>query len=61
MASRRGELRADDARGGGGGRREQVRWPRHITLFEARSRLYRNEILQPKTHSAAIFKIYNIV
>ena len=35
-------------------------WPRHITLFLARSRLYRNEIVQPNTHFAAFFKTYKI-
>ena len=38
--------------------RSTRRWPRHITLFSARSRLYRNEILQPKAHFATFFKIY---
>ena len=38
-----------------------VDWPRHITLFQARSRLYRNEILHPNTHFSAFFKIYRTI
>ena len=34
--------------------------PRHITLSEARSRLYRRRFLQPNSHFAAFFKIYKI-
>ena len=30
-------------------------------FWRARSRPYRNEILQPNTHFAAIFKIYKII
>ena len=38
------------------------RWtsPRHITLSEARSRLYRHRSLQVNNHFAAFFKIYKI-
>ena len=33
---------------------------RHITLSEARSRLYQRRFLQPNSHFAAFFKIYKI-
>ena len=34
--------------------------PRHITLSEARSRLYQRRFLQPNTNFAAFFEIYKI-
>ena len=34
--------------------------PRHFTLSEARSRLYRRRSLQVNSHFAAFFKIYKI-
>ena len=34
--------------------------PRHITLSEARSRLYRRRFWPPNNHFAAFFKIYKI-
>ena len=40
--------------------RYQPRSCRHITLSEARSRLYQHQILQPNTHFAAFFEIYKI-
>ena len=42
-------------------RRDRARWPRHITLFWARSRLYRNETLQPNTHFFRFFEIYKTI
>ena len=35
-------------------------WPRHITLSEARSRLYQHRFWPPNSHFAAFFKIYKI-
>ena len=35
--------------------------PRHVTLSEARSRLYQRRSLQVNSHFAAFFKIYKIV
>ena len=35
-------------------------WWRHITLSEARSRLYQHRFLQPNSHFAAFFKIDKI-
>ena len=37
-------------------RSQQRLWPRHITLFKARSRLYRNEILQPLYACFQVFR-----
>ena len=37
------------------------RRPRHITLSEARSRLYQHRFLQPNTHFSAFFEIYKII
>ena len=37
-----------------------VHWPRHITLSEARSRLYQRRSWPPNSHFSAFFKIYKI-
>ena len=35
--------------------------PRHITLPEARSRLYQHRFWQPNIHFSAVFEIYKII